>query len=450
MASVIKDPNGTRRIQFVLGDSRPTIRLGKCSQRDAAIVARRVEALVSAKLNGAAIDATTATWLGTVHPKLREKLARVGLIEGESPKAAVTLGQHLANYFAARTDVAKNTLVHWRHTRRCLLAYFGENRPLASITAGEAKDWERWLKTPAARPGRKGTKKPANTGLAVNTIRKRCSNAKQFFADAIARELLTKNPFAGLKGTVGSNRARDYFIDRETVEKVLAVMPDNEWRLIFVLARYGGLRVPTEPLALTWDDVLWDQGKILVRSIKTAHHEGKESRIVPLFPELRPYLNQAWDEAKEGAKYVISRYRQDNANLRTQLLRYIERAGVPAWPKLFQNLRSSRSTELANNKEVGPLLGAEWLGHSVAVAAKHYWQVTDADYAKASGMLQNASEKAAQNAAQLVREMEVNEGYLESNARQQNAILPRNSKPYPLVDKRSMGGTGLEPVTSTV
>jgi hypothetical protein len=36
---------------------------------------------------------------------------------------------------------------------------------------------------------------------------------------------------------------------------------------------------------------------------------------------------------------VITRYRDHNANLRTQLLRTIERAEVPAWPKLFQNLR---------------------------------------------------------------------------------------------------------------
>jgi hypothetical protein len=31
---------------------------------------------------------------------------------------------------------------------------------------------------------------------------------------------------------------------------------------------------------------------------KTEHHEGKEFRVVPIFPELRPYLNAAWDEAE--------------------------------------------------------------------------------------------------------------------------------------------------------
>lgn len=40
MASVIADPNGGKRIQFVAADgSRKAVRLGKCSQRDAERIA---------------------------------------------------------------------------------------------------------------------------------------------------------------------------------------------------------------------------------------------------------------------------------------------------------------------------------------------------------------------------------------------------------------------------
>ena len=42
-----------------------------------------------------------------------------------------------------------------------------------------------------------------------------------------------------------------------------------------------------------------------------------------------------------------TRYRDANANLRTRLARIIERAGLEVWPKLFQNLRLTRETELA-------------------------------------------------------------------------------------------------------
>ena len=35
-----------------------------------------------------------------------------------------------------------------------------------------------------------------------------------------------------------------------------------------------------------------------------------------------------------------TQYRKSKPNLRTHLLRFMERAGVEPWPKLFHNLRS--------------------------------------------------------------------------------------------------------------
>ena len=54
---------------------------------------------------------------------------------------------------------------------------------------------------------------------------------------------------------------------------------------IFSLARFGGLRTPSEMLLLRWADVDWERGRLLIRSPKTEHHEGKDSRLVPIFPE---------------------------------------------------------------------------------------------------------------------------------------------------------------------
>ena len=67
-----------------------------------------------------------------------------------------------------------------------------------------------------------------------------------------------------------------------------------------------------------------------------------------------------------------------NANLRTQLQKIIERTGVAPWPKLWQNLRATRATELAG---VFPgHVASAFLGHSERVATKHDWQVTDEDF----------------------------------------------------------------------
>jgi hypothetical protein len=105
------------------------------------------------------------------------------------------------------------------------------------------------------------------------------------------------------------------------------------------------------------------------------------SRVIPLFPELRPHLEAVWDQAEPGTEFIITRYRDTNANLRTQFLRIIKRAGLKPWPKLFHNLRATRQTELT---AAFPLhVVCEWIGNSAPIADKHYLQVTDDHFAKA-------------------------------------------------------------------
>jgi hypothetical protein len=133
-----------------------------------------------------------------------------------------------------------------------------------------------------------------------------------------------------------------------------------------------------------------------VPSPKTEHMEGKASRMIPLFPELRPCLLEAFEEAEPGTTYVATRYRDGSANLRTQLQRIIKRAGLDVWPKLFQNLLSTRETELA---ETFPMhVVCKWIGNSQPVAAAHYLQLTDEHFERAVNG--EAGVEAAQNAAQ--------------------------------------------------
>ncbi len=310
MASISRDPGGQRRILFVGPDGRRmTVRLGKVSQRDAEALKLRIEQLLVARLTGNAVAADTARWIAELDERLAGKLARVGLIVPRNVAVILTVGGHLRAYFAKRTDVKSSTVTNWRHTERSLVEFFGDERSLDSITSGDAKDWERWLKSGEARENRYAGRS-ATAGLSPNTARKRVGNAKQFFQDAVERNLLTRNPFAGLNGAVGNNRDRDHFITRDDAAKIVATCPDTQWRLIFALSRYGCLRCPSEHLALKWGDVNWADGRLLVRSPKTAHHEGKGSRWVPLFPELRRFLEQAWDEAEPGSEFVVSRYRE--------------------------------------------------------------------------------------------------------------------------------------------
>jgi integrase len=204
----------------------------------------------------------------------------------------------------------------------------------------------------------------------------RRGRARQLFQAAVRHRLITRNPFAELKGvSVLANKSRDYFVTRDVADAVLEACQDNQWKLLFALSRYGGLRCPSEHLGLRWSDIDWERGRIVVRSPKTEHHEGKEHRVIPLFPELRPYLEAVRDEVGPGIAVpnsapIITRYRDVNANLRTQLLRIVAAAGLMPWPKLFQNLRASRATELAAAHPGH--VAAAWLGHSTDVALRHY------------------------------------------------------------------------------
>jgi len=88
------------------------------------------------------------------------------------------------------------------------------------------------------------------------------------------------------------NSKRFYYISCEEAQDIIAACPDAEWRLLFALARYGGLRVPSEALQLRWGDIHWGQNRFTVTSSKTEHHEGHETRQVPIFPELLPHLRE--------------------------------------------------------------------------------------------------------------------------------------------------------------
>jgi integrase len=391
MASLVCDSGGKKRILFVAQDgSRKPIRLGKMTKKAANEILGRVEQLITALESNTSIDADTAEWVSGVGPKLRKKLWQFGLIDkpvevaqSEAGKQYSSLGRFLDYYLAIRTDVKPSTMCNYRQVRSNLIDFFGFDKPLAEITPGDADEFRVQLQSK----------------LADNTVRRNCGRAKQFFRAAVRKKLIPENPFGDLKGCgVMANESRFYTVTRKEAQQVLAACPDTQWQLIFALARFGGLRTPSETLALKWGHVDWERNRISVPSPKTEHHPGRESRVIPIFPELREYLVQAWEEAEPGTDWIITRYRSSRSNLRTQLERIITKAGLKPWGKPFQNCRSTRETELA--AEYPAHVVCTWIGNSEAVARKHYLRVTEADYNRAAKSGAEFGAPVAQNAAQ--------------------------------------------------
>jgi len=368
------DPSGQRK----------TVTLNTKSERKANRLKLYIEDLVSSQVSGGVLDPGTSAWLAALDPRMVKRLAKCGLVQVSEQEVdtsdLLTLEEMLQRYFDRRTDVKPATLIKWRHAQRNLLEHFGADRPITSITAGDAKDFERYLKT-EARKIRYGDKSKSD-GLSGDTVRKRICDSKQFFQDAVDRELIRKNPFAGLKSATQGNAERFHFIDRETASKVLEACPNDQWRLVFALARYGGLRCPSELLLVRLDEIDWANDKFLVHAPKTEHHRGKASRWVPIFPELREHFFTAAETAGTGQEYLVTIGRErSGAYFRTGLMKILKRAGLVVWTKLFQNLRSTRQTELEN--EFPSHVVCAWLGNSPKVAAKHYLQVTDDHFAAA-------------------------------------------------------------------
>jgi hypothetical protein len=108
-----------------------------------------------------------------------------------------------------------------------------------------------------------------------------------------------------------------------------------ERTLTVALSRYGGLQCPSEHPALTRSDVDWVRDRFRVTSPKTAHHAGKGDRSVPLFPELRPYLEEGFELTPEWAVHVIRRYRDIDKDFRTRLTRIMRRAGPKTVAQAF-------------------------------------------------------------------------------------------------------------------
>ncbi len=351
MASIGHDSRGKKRILFVDDDgSRKTVRLGRASERVAHAVKLHVESLLSCRRAGLSIDPETAAWLGQVGDEIHDRLARCGLVK---PRSTMTLGEFLTTFIGGRVD-KRNTRLNMESGAQRMREFFGDETPLKNITTESGQAFLVHLSAKYA---------PATVG---RTIRR----ARQFYTAAIKRGLVKSNPFADVKAPDVSNRDRIVFIDAATAAKVMDACPGREWRLRFALARYAGLRIPSELDALMWQDIDWDDATITIRAHKTAE------RVIPLFAELRPYLEACRaDLGPVVEKQAAMSYRQ-------AMQRIIKRAGVPQWPRLFHNLRASRHTELEDRFPSHVV--CYWMGNTTAVSRKHYLKANAGHYEEAA------------------------------------------------------------------
>ena len=387
MASISKDKNGTKRVQFYGADKKQVcIHLGNVPMKVAQTVKVHVEKLLAAQTMKTSVCPETARWLTEIPDELHQKFVRKGFVPPR--KVVGTLGEMIPNIIKDKSvDAKPTTIAVWGQAEESLYRYFGKDRQVNKITEVEAKEFNVWL-------AKKGRLKDSGS-LKPSTVYKRIQHVIAFFHILVEEGAVTKNPFAKLAKKPAVDDARNKYVDEETILKIMEYAPSAEWRLIIALWRFAGLRAASEVLMLKWEDVLWDQKVIMVSSPKTEHHRGKAVRKIPFFPHIEECLTAAFEQAEEGAVYVVEKhaplylrgkkertYIAGQGNLGTMFKKIMRRAGIAPWKKLLHNLRASFETDLLNGKygKFGLHTIATWLGHSVKVMLEHYGRIQQSDY----------------------------------------------------------------------
>jgi integrase len=313
-----------------------------------------------ARDTGTAPPESSALWVANVAPRIRDRLAHWGLI-ARADTLPRDLEQFTSAYIDQRDDWSPGTRKRMANVRRHMLDQLGP-LPIASITPGDAERFGRWCRSQ----------------FAASHAGKIIADARQYFAAAVKERALAQNPFDGIDASQPHNLDRAAYVSPDATRRLLD-KSDANYAALIALARFAGLRTPSEPLALRWQDVDFAAGRFTVPAKKTGR------RVLPIFPELRPHLEHLHELAPPGAVVVFDRNRGTAAKVyRHGLKRIIKAAGLEEWPKLWMNLRASCRTDLLE-RFPGHVVNY-WLGHTARVGSKHYDRVHDGHYSAACGV----------------------------------------------------------------
>ena len=342
---------------------RSQIYLGEMPKSRAETIARRVDDLARTNSMGLRPDPQIADWLSCCAPPLLEKLDRAHLLGLWRRPSDVSLLAWWDSYLESRTDLGGSTLQKFKTARNHVAALLGDV-PLCSLTAPKVKQFPRDLLA---------------CGLSSSTVSKIVKQLGQVIRAAVDAEKLSSDPSKGVSVPARVDETRKVYVPPDVAAAVLEQMPHAEGRALFVLARWGGCRVPHEPLSLQWSMIDWHARRIAIpRGTKTG------ARVFPLFPEIERELSALYSAAPDGSTYVFTRGRGSAATeWRRWIIHAIKDAKLTPWPKAWHNLRASARTD-AEMKGFPNHVCNAWFGHSARVAEKHYLMIPPEQWAAAA------------------------------------------------------------------
>lgn len=376
-------PRGEGKWGIHFNQSRSNIYLSGKSREEAETWRLHVNHLIDCHEKAAPYCIETSEWLDTLADKEYEKLVKLELCKPRLHISASKVPGLCEVFLQSKAAGCKPASIEvYKKVTDNVVAFFGD-RWVQSINPTDADRFWTFLITNANRHTGKG--------LSPTTATKRMNIVREIWGFASKERLVDLkcgNPFAKQSkwGFTEKNDDRLVEVSSKSIKKIINACESTEGRLLIAMGRWGGLRIPSEVRNLLWKHVDFKESKITLLPPKTARYAGKGKRMIPIFPEIKPLLNAQAQEAEQAGlgldDYVFQTHRFANSgSAHTFLKAAALKVGILPWPKLWQNLRSTRETELI--AEFGGEVACKWIGNSVKVAVQHYLNVNKSTYKKA-------------------------------------------------------------------
>jgi hypothetical protein len=231
-----KTSQGNWQVNFSENGKQKTLYLGRdFTAASADRVARIVTDILACRNRGDSLPIETFRKIEELPKRIRKSFERLGLIGGISDW---TLAELLEAFYESRKHLKKISQRGYKEYGKHLIMFFGNDCRIDSIGR---LDCERF-------------KNQHLGNLSACTISRGIRYCRSIFKFAIDVDWLQKNPFEKIVGRVDVNLDRQIYIDRETTYKVMACCQNDHDRLFLALARFGGLRIPSEVRCLRYCD----------------------------------------------------------------------------------------------------------------------------------------------------------------------------------------------------
>jgi len=192
----------------------------------------------------------------------------------------ITLQQAIDEYLSyARANFSVNTCRDYVSITKSISKFLGPDIPVCEVTI---RDIERY-------------KASKNNGkLSPHTVNYDLRCIKAFFNLLVQWNMIEKNPCKGIKRLRTDDTIRPY-LQREELQKLLAYTAGSVLQPIIVFAVLTGLRLG-EIVNLTWDDIMLEKRKIIVRSNGGFRTKTGKMRTLPINSELYRLLTDMRDK----------------------------------------------------------------------------------------------------------------------------------------------------------